>query len=80
LILRRELTYSPNLVCFHLAGVFCQFSERTSFKMIPGSGISLKSPGYVPAKSISYGRRQVMKSQKKELICLLFLLKVNIMR
>ena len=43
---------------FHLTGVFCQFSERTSFKMIPGSGISSKSPGYVPAKSISCGRRQ----------------------
>jgi len=26
--------------------------------MIPGSGISSKLPGYVPAKSISYGRRQ----------------------
>jgi len=33
--------------------------------MIPGSGISSKLPGYVPAKSISYGRRQVIKLQKK---------------
>jgi len=30
--------------------------------MIPGSGISSKLPGYVPAKSISYGRRQVIKN------------------
>jgi len=33
--------------------------------MIPGSGISSKSPGYVPAKSISYGRRQVTEFQKE---------------
>jgi len=46
---------------FFLAGELCQIRKRTSFKMIPGLGISSKLPGYVPAKSISYGRRQVIK-------------------
>jgi len=36
--------------------------------MIPGSGISSKSPGYVPAKSISYGRQQTTKLQKESKI------------
>jgi len=37
---------------FHLAGDFCQISERTSFKTTPGSGVGSKSPNYVPSQSI----------------------------
>jgi len=36
--------------------------------MIPGSGISSKSPGYVPANQFFCGRRQVTKLHKNRII------------